>query len=167
MRSRTSGALRGSRKFKSPTKRYTRSSWSLYGRRGNWPISSAATRPPFETGHARGTFPVRASKAPSGFTFSLSGGIPMRFEVPNTGSRAFDRTGKSEADAHRTSPQYSLRSFSSFRFESAEIRKKDLNPHREKTWHSTPFLKGLRVRFENTSHNNNGAKNAYEFAARC
>jgi hypothetical protein len=110
---------------------------------------------------------VRASKAPSGFTFSLSGGIPMRFEVPNTGSRAFDRTGKSEADAHRTSPQYSLRSFSSFRFESAEIRKKDLNPHREKTWHSTPFLKGLRVRFENTSHNNNGAKNAYEFAARC
>lgn len=103
---------------------------------------------------------------PSGFIPTLYQGYPTVNEVQNTAPLTFDRMGQSEANAYRTSFVYSLRSFSSFRFESAETRKKDLNSHPEKIWQSTAFLKGAQTRFETTNHNNNGAKNAHEYAAR-
>jgi len=55
----------------------------------------------------------------------------MVCEAETTGICTFDRTAKSEVNARRTLFGYSLRSFSSFRFETAEIRKKHLNSHSE------------------------------------
>ncbi len=53
----------------------------------------------------------------------------MLCEAENTAIRTFARSGKSEEYAHKTSPQYVLEPFSSFRFLSAEIRKKNLKTH--------------------------------------
>ncbi len=53
----------------------------------------------------------------------------MLCEAENTATCNFARSAKGEEYAHKTSPQYVLKSFSSFRIQSAEIRKKSLKTH--------------------------------------
>ena len=74
----------------------------------------------------------------------------MGFEAAKTDIRALDRTRKNEANAHRVSPVNSLRSFSSFRVSSAEIRKKGLNSHPEHKGRTEVFLKGQNDPFRTT-----------------
>lgn len=49
--------------------------------------------------------------------------------MKRAGSRTFRRMRKSEANAHKQLPAYVLKPFSSFRIQSAEIRKKRLKTH--------------------------------------
>ncbi len=53
----------------------------------------------------------------------------MLCEAENTAIRTFARFEKNEEYTHKTSFKYVLEPFSSFRFQSAEIRKKNLKTH--------------------------------------